>query len=481
MQNIQDICQRDIALRQMPSVAPARTRMGLAAMALTSFLAACAPAIDTTRPGFNFAAAFQNTQKNSTRLLDEKNWWHGLEDNVLNALIEQALVDSPDLAAAQLRAHAAWREIGAVPGLRTVESGASARANSGNLRSEDSVVGAALNLELVFDLGRGREAQRLGAIAQTGIAHAEASAARLLLIGEVANAYLTLRQGQQHLALVDKGLARQRQTLTIARDLLAEGEGTRIETLRSEARLSALQAERIQIAAAIEKDILRLAVLTGVAPGGLDAGLETALRQVRSQPRPRLAPDPAVPADLVRNRPDLRVAEARYDAARAALGSARAALYPSLSLSGIIDVREVRFGSTDRRGSINSLGPTLRLPVLPQRAARAAVDGALLRVEAEYSSWTAAVLNSLLEVETGLIDYRKSTQQEQASARTVALQTQAYTLMKEAVREGGATLAELATIERDLMDLESTQINARFLRAQSFVALNIRLGLGSIP
>ncbi len=479
MQTKSNFRQLDCELRQKPFVAPIWLPLRVSTLVMASCLVACAPPIDTTRPGFSFAAAFQNDHKNTARLLDEKDWWRGLEDHVLNHLIASALNGSPDLAAAQLRAQAASREIGAVPHQFTIESGMSARKNAGNLRTEDSVIGAALNLGLVFDLGRGREAQRLGAIAQTGIAQAEASAARLLLIGEVANAYLSLRQGQQLLALIDKGLARQRQTLAIARDLLAEGEGTRIETLRSEARLSALRAQRIQIEAGVEKDILRLAVLTGVAPGALEPSLVAALRRFGAQPRPRLAPDPTVPADLVRNRPDLRVAEARYDAARAAHGAARANLYPSLSLSGVIDVREVRFASTDRRGSIGSIGPTFRLPVFPQAATLNGVDAAHLRTDAEYKSWTSTVLNSLLEVETGLIDYRKTTELEQATNRSVALQTEAYTLTRAAVRDGEATLSELGVIESDLIDLEIEQINARFLRAQTFVTLSIRLGLGS--
>ena len=453
--------------------------------ALAAILMGCAPKVDTTRPGFPFAVAWQNAHPSLNRAVDAEEWWSGLQDPVLDTLASAALAENLDLNAAQLRAEAAWTETGSIQSLRTAEIGATARRSGGNLRDENSVVAGLINLQAVLDLGRSREAQTLGAIARAGIAYGEASAARLLLIGEVAESYLSLRSAQQRLVLLNRAQKRQREILRIAQDLLDEGEGTRIDTLRSQARIHALDAQATAAQTGIERKILRLTILTGAQPGALQPELLRALQSHRAQPRPGLMPDPTVPADLIRNRPDLLVAEARYDGARAALGSARAELYPSLVISGLIDARQItaRNPMTDatetRRGSILSVGPTVRLPVLPTRASRAAVDAATTRVEAEHKAWHGAVLEALYEVETSLLEYRKATQAEAAINRTVDLLTEATNLLKDALREGEATFGEMAALQSDLIDAELSRADARLQHARAFVALHIRLGLGS--
>ncbi len=448
-------------------------------------LVGCAPRIDTTPPSFPFAAGWQNSFPNQKQPIDAKQWWTGLKDPVLTALVEKALAESPDLTAAQLRAKAAWEETGAIQSLQTAEASAAARRSGGKQRSEDLAISSAINLQTVLDLGRAREAQALGAIARAGIAAGEESAARLLLIGEVSNSYLGLRAAQQQLELLRRAQQRQRAILRIAQDLLNEGEGTRIDTLRSQARLNALDTQRKDIEATIEREVLRLTLLTGSQPGALPPDLERRLRQREPQPRPRLAPDPVVPADLIRNRPDLLVAEARYNGARAALGSARAELYPSLVISGLIDARRItaRNPLTDatetRRGSVVSLGPSLRLPELPTRATRASISAAAMRVEAEYQAWHAEVLKALFEVESSLLDYRKATEAEALSQRTVTLQSEAADLLLAALREGEATFGEMAAIQSDLIDLELTEVDKRLARARGFVDLHLRLGIGA--
>ncbi|TVP73077.1 MAG: TolC family protein [Rhodobacteraceae bacterium] len=441
----------------------------------------CAPAIETTRPGFMFANGWQTPIKAAPRLMDDRTWWRGFQDQTLDAMILRALHASPDLNAARLRALAARQETAAIQGATTLATGASARASEGRLRSEDRVIGGSGELGILFDPGRGRQAERFGAAAAAALAEAEQSGARLFLIGEISTAYLQLRHSQQRLILAQQEASRQRQMLSLARRLVTEGEGTRIDVLRSEARLAALEAERRELEGLVDTGILRLTVLAGDAPGQLPPDLMAGLRRVAAQPRSTLAPDPLLPADLIRNRPDLRVEEARYDAARAALGAARAALYPSLSLTGTIDAREVRFRGTETRGAVSSLGPTLRLPVLPLRASRAAVDAAESRVEAAHESWTGAVLTALFEVETALLDYSKAAQNEAAIDRAVALQAQARRLSNAAVREGAATLWDLNILDGDLARAEIQQADARLARAQSFVDLNIRLGMGAQP
>lgn len=446
---------------------------------LAVLLVGCAPAMDGGRPVFPFAAGWKSPVPGAPRLMDNARWWQGLQDPALDALIARALRGNPDLTAARARATAAARAAGTVPGALGLSGGLSAQAKDGSLATSDGTASASLGLELLFDPGRGREANRRAAAANAGEAAAAAAGARLFLLGELAEAYLSLRYNQRLLVLAQSDASRQRQTLELARTLSAQGEGTRIESVRSEARLASLQAQMPGLEAAVAKDIARIAILAGDAPGALPPDLMAALQKTRAQPRATMAPDPGLPADLVRNRPDIQAAEARYDAARAGLGQARAALYPRLSLTGTIEAERTVLGGTSGGGGQVSLGPNLRLPALPQGPARAGVDAASARVEAAHADWTSAVLKALYEVEAALLDYRAAVRAEGAADRAVRLHAEARRLTRDAVTQGEATLSDLIAVEDALASAESAQASARRNRSQSFVLLNIRLGAGS--
>lgn len=456
-----------------------RWRIGVCCLGIATTVMACAPPIDGARPTFAFANGWQNAKTVGSQRFDEVAWWRGLDDPVLNTLVATALKGSPDLAAARLRAKAARQETGTVQDKLAVSPDAEVTYSDGDFSTADRVQRAGLQYSFDFDLGRAREAERFGALARAAVAGAEEAAARLLLIGEVSEAYLALRHAQATLAHIDRGLRRQRKAVAIAADLEAAGQATQVGSLRGKARLQRLRADRIRASSEIEIQTVRLTILTGMNAGALPSDLASALKDRKPQPKPRLAPNPKVPADLLRNRPDLRVAEGNYNAARAALGSSRAALYPRLSLTGVIDQRDVKLGSATQSGDLRSIGPSLRLPVLPLRAARATVAASETRVEASYQAWTASVFNALSEVETALLQYGRTAQVETALSTSVRLNSKAYMLMQEAAKEGESSLADLAALEAELFDAETQHIDARLDRARSFVNLNLRLGTGS--
>lgn len=398
----------------------------------------------------------------------------------MDALIARALRGSPDLGAAQARATAALATAQSVPGAGSFTAGGSAVATGGGSAVGSGTLSADAGFDILFDPGRGREATRRGAQAEARLALANASGARLFLIGAVTEAYLTLRHDQRRLALSRAEASRQRQTLELARTLAKAGEGTQIETVRSEARLASLEAARPQLEAAVAKGIAQLSVLVGDAPGALPPDLVSGLQSGGAQPRARLSPDPGIPADLIRNRPDLQAAEARYDAARAALGQARAAFYPQLSLSGTIEAgRTIASASGSSGRGLISVGPSLRLPALPQGPARARTTAAEADVAAAHADWTAAVLKALYEVEAALIDYRTTAQAEAAADRAVGLHAKARNLTRDAASAGEATLGDLISVEDALSNAEAALASARLSRALAFARLNQRLGAGA--
>lgn len=455
-----------------------RHSAGLTALVALLGLAACAPEIDRERPRFAFASVWQTKLPESPRLMENRQWWQGLGDGTLDHVITRALSASPDLVAAQARSAAAEHAVRAIPGPIQIGGGVGARRDENDPGSGVSAMRVDLSLDWLFDPGRSRDAQRLGAAARAIAAEAERDGAQLLLIAQITDSYLSLRHAQAQLALAQAEAGRLRAALSLAERLAEANEATVLDTTRARARIASLDSRMAGLSAAPQREILRLSALMGDAPGAVPAPLLHNLTRGAGQPVPRLLPNPTVPADLVRNRPDLRVAEARYDEARAGLGEARAALYPRLTLSGTIEARRTIVSGTSTVTNVASFGPSLRLPALPTTATEAAIQVSEQRVVAAHADWQKAVLNALSEVEIAMLDYNAASRAEGAALRAQGLHRQTRDLQIRATEAGEATLADLLAVEGELASAAAAVADARLSRARAFVSMNLRLGSG---
>lgn len=451
-------------------------------MALTMglVLAACQPAGPYEPPRFGFAGDYRAGSRAVPVLLANSAWWERLGDPVLNRLVAEALRGSPSIAAAQARIAQAQAAFAATPGAVSVTSrlGASLEGSTGS--GSSSTGGTAdLGFSWLFDPYGARRAERAAAGARITVAEAETDAARLALIRAMATAYVELRYSQRRLALHEQEMRSRRQTLALTRTLFAAQAATRLDIVRSEGRMAEIEAELPLRRAAIRARQNEIAVLAGAAPGsgggGLGRlGLDLDLRG--DQPRPALSPEVGIPADLLRNRPDIRIAERRYYIAIADLGQARAALYPRLSLVGTLTAAGRQGGGSG--GSEYFFGPALQLPALPAAQARAQVEGAGARVAEAHAIWKSTVLSALLEVENALIDYSATSTSAQASDKAVRLYREALDLTRKVFERGDATLGDLIDAEQALAGAEQTRADMRLRWGQSFIDLNTRLGAG---
>ena len=449
------------------------------ALALGLVLAGCQSSSPYEPPRFPFAPGYKAGHKSAARdvpvLLANSAWWERLDDPVLNRLVDHALLGSPSITAAQARiaqARAAFAATSRAAGLSSA-----AGLSLDGTDSTDAVAGGTLDLGFTWllDPYGARRAERQAAGGRVTVAEAETDAARLALIRAMATAYVDLRLGQRRLVLYEQELHNRRQTLAMTRVLFDAEATTRLEITRSEARLAEIEAERPLRRATITARQNEIAVLAGLAPGelgrrGVNLDLQT------GQPRPALSPEVGIPADLLRNRPDIRIAERRYYIALAELGQAEAALYPRLSLIGTLSGMALQGG---RSGAEYSFGPALQLPILPGTAARATVEGGRARVAEAHAIWKSTVLGAILEVENALIDYQSTSAAAQASDKVVRLYAEALDLTRQVFAQGGATLGDLIDAEQALATAEQARAERRARRAQSFVDLNTRLGAGS--
>jgi multidrug efflux system outer membrane protein len=196
------------------------------------------------------------------------------------------------------------------------------------------------------------------------------------------------------------------------------------------------------------------------------------------QPTPRHSTRVGIPADLIRNRPDIRSAERNLAAATAQIGVAESQLYPSLTLDGTIGAARTISAMTGNLTSW-SFGPTLSVPIFNGGALRAQVDIADSVAKQQYFAWKQTVLNAVEEVEnaqTGLIrDY----QTVAAVRRLVASNEEALSLARESYRGGASTILDVLDAERNVANSRLTLAATIRTLANDYVALNVAVGGGS--
>ncbi|MDZ4138396.1 MAG: efflux transporter outer membrane subunit [Erythrobacter sp.] len=438
-------------------------------------VSACAPDTPYAGPSFAFLSSYKAAQAGAPVLLSNAEWWLRLKDPVLDRLVALALTDSLSLALARERVIEARAEQRRVPGLAALNSSAGAQLEGTGSNSPDTTGTAQLGLNWLLDPYGARREQLKAAGARVEVADAEVDAAQLLVLFSISNAYVELRYRQRLQALRQQELRGRQQTLALTQAMQVANSATRLEITRSQARVAELQSQLPDLAAAISAKKNEIAVLAGVVPGGLPPDLTAGLDKGSSQPRPDLSPDVGIPADLLRNRPDIRIAERRYYAALAEIGQARADLYPRLSLSGAITLNALERGGS---GTNYYFGPRIQFPSLPTGQARAAVEARHSQARQAHSTWESTVLNAILEVENALLDYKALSSSLQSAAKAARLYRETLDLTREVFRRGDATLGDLIDAEQAVASADQALADTLYRRGQSFVALNVRLGSG---
>lgn len=451
-----------------------RGRTGLVLTGLL-LLAACGDkGLPYNVPGFDFRSHYQTAPQGAPVLLDNTNWWKRLKDPALDQLVARGLRDSISLEIARERVIAAEAAREAVPGAITVSPSASANLAGTNSTPVRGSGTARLGLDWILDpYGARRNAER-AAGGRADAARAELDAAQLLLLFNITQTYMNLRYAQQVVAQGQSDLVRRERTLALTRELQDADTATRIDTARSEARLAELRSQLPGRMAAVTAYLNELAVLTGTAPGTLPADLTSRLTATTSQPVPTLSPEVGIPADLLRNRPDIRIAERTYYAAVADIGVARADLYPRLSLSGAITLNAI--GGSG--GADYFFGPVVQFPSLDQTSERAVVAAREASARQAHAQWRSTVLTAILEVENALVAYDAANRALGSAARASQLYRETLSLTRDVYQLGDATLGDLIDAEQSLAQADAALADLRHQAALRFIDLNVRLGAG---
>ena len=409
-------------------------------------------------------------------------WWRSLDDATLDGLVEQALRSSPTLHAAEARLRAARASLNEQEAKRRPSGSASAlglglwQAPGTDESSSAHLYSLGFDASWELDLFGGTRRAVESASAQAQAVRADLADAQVSLTAEVAQAYVALRSQQRRLALLRDTTTLDTQGMALMQQRFDRGVSTADDLEQHKAQGEATQASVADVSAQISASLDRLALLTGQAPGVLDAQLAAPPQRLPSLPQDLRVGDPA---DMLKRRPDIRAAERRLASSSAQIGQQTANYFPKISLLGDIGFAGARIGKLLSGDSLSLIAvPYLSWNVLDFGRTAAAVRQAEAGRDEAVANYESAVLGALQDANTSLAQYG---QQRQVLQRLLAQQASAErTLGLEQQRRQAGVVGQL-----DLLDARRNDINAR-LKAldgeanllKDFVALQKSLGLG---
>jgi NodT family efflux transporter outer membrane factor (OMF) lipoprotein len=407
-----------------------------------------------------------------------QDWWKQLGDPLLDAIVARAIAGNLDLTLAEARLRQAREALvqaraELLPQLSAAASVGRTQDVHGNGRTTYSVgADPSWEVDLFGGLARGVEA----AGAEAEASGYDLAAVRVATVGEVVTNYVQARLAQQSLAVAQSTLATQDDNLQIARWRLQAGLVSSIDVEQA-------RGQRAQVAATLPTyrnqfagAVFRLGLLTGAPPASLMAEMQAPA----PIPRPPAAIAAGIPADALRQRPDVRAAERSLAAQTARIGIAEAQLRPRLALSGNIGASALAIG--DLPGALGgSLLASLSQLVFDGgrrhsqvRAQQAAAEGAL-------ATYRQTVLTALGDVENGLsaLNAARARQAEFAIALDAA-GNQAI-LARSQYRAGLSDFQTLLEAERALLSARIGLIGAQADQSLAVAPLFRALGGGWDP
>jgi multidrug efflux system outer membrane protein len=437
-------------------------------LSTVAVLQACSPVgPDYEAPRIELSQAFVNGSSQALRDAARTAWWTGFGDPVLNELVDIGLRQNLDIRAATERIRAARANIDRFGIPQQAEGGIAAEARRIETPGGTIVEQSGLTADAFFVLDMFGEFTRArqGAVANLEAVQFDAGTARLAYLAEIITAYNETRYFQAAASITRQSIGSRRQTLDLVQRRADAGEATSLELAQARSLLATAEAGLPILIGRYEENVFRIATLVAQPAELVKARMDS----VRGQLRPRGGTPVGVPADILRNRPDVRAAERNFAAATASIGVTEAQLLPRLTIDGSITV-----GDNDSWG----FGPSLILPLLNQPVLQANVRVAQSNARQAELVWRGAVLNAVEDTQSALALTRQWANQTAAFGRAVQASTEVLDLSRQSYDVGGTTLLDVIDAERLIFENRLDLANATRNWASSFVQLQVGTGKG---
>ena len=409
-----------------------------------------------------------------------KQWWMHYQDPKLNELVEKTLQNNTSVAAAVARideADANLREIGGSLYPQINLSAAASRSKVTEFGSFPTFGGAernhfqfGLNTSYEIDFwGKIKRAKEASSAAALGSRYAK-DTIELSLLGLVSSNYLQLRGLEAQIAVATDNQKSRNESLALTTRRLSGGVASSLEVNQAEVAVTNLDAQLIELTRLRALTLHQLAVLTGE----LDLQLEPG--DLRNLPLPP-SPPAGIPSSLLENRPDVREAEQLLIAQNANIGIAKAALYPSISLTGNLGMESALLKNLFKSGSsVWGLGLGLDLPIFDSGKRQSRVDQADAKQKQALAQYQAAIQNAFKEVNDALTNRRLNAEREQALKLSETSAKNAQTIAENRYKAGYSAYLDVLDAQRVYNDAASAAIQAKQATFLSTVELFKALG-----
>ena len=453
----------------------------LAPLLFGLLLAGCMLGPDYRRPAVNAPGVYRGDSQAgvaSAQSLGAEKWWEVFQDPVLQQLIRTALEQNYDLRIAASRVLQAQAQLGITRANQfpTVSAGAEAFSQrnpkiSSSFPSYEANAGA-VDLAVVWNLDFWGKYRRQTEAAQASLLASQwgHNAVLATVVSSVASDYFTLRELDLALDVSKRTLAARQDSLRLTSVLAKHGSASVLDVRQSE-QLVYTAAETIPD---LERQIAlqenSLSILLGRNPGPIPRG-----RRLTEQPNPPAIPV-GLPSELLERRPDIRAAEATLVAANAEIGVAKAAFFPSISLTGTAGYESFALNNlfTHSQRMWNGAA-SLTQPVFAGGALRAGKRLAEAQEQEMLLTYQQTIINAFQEVSNSLTAYQKGREFREQQELLTAAANDADRLSKILYEHGGASYLQVLISENnDLsaeLNLAQAELNERLALIQLYNAL----------
>ena len=413
---------------------------------------------------------------------DLSRWWNQFEDPTLSTLLTDALRDNPDMAAAaaRIRESRARRDAEKsllFPSLNgSASTGSNTSWTAGGGQESQASSAARLNASWEVDLFGKRRSSVEAAAAQMGATEENFHSVQAALASEIAVAYTTLRVNEAGLEVLLRTIKTREETNRLAHWRTQAGEA---DSLESSQALSSLEQARAAVPS-LEQSIAQsqnlLALLAGQSPGSLDHLLSSGKKII---PNPSRSLAIRIPADTLRQRPDVRVAGYQLLAAAANTRAITAERFPSLNLSGSLGLNTLSAAKLFNPESTSAgIIAGLSGPIFDAGRIHSNINAQNAVEEQAYQTYRSTVLSALSEVEDSLIACRRSTERLEILEKATAAAREAAGLAQQRYEAGVTDILTVLDSQRSLLGLEDSLFNIRANRAIAYIQLYKALGGG---
>lgn len=413
-----------------------------------------------------------------------KEWYKAFGDERLNKLIDLALTDNPDANAAveKLKQARLALEIQGVQYYPTfdVSGGYTKLKPSKNLfgSEKENYYQAGLDVSWELDIWGGGRRLIESEKAMANVAAENLKNVLITLKAEVVNNYISLRQAQEQLKLLNRTLNLQNKIVRISSNKEKSGLITKTDLMRAQYAADTIKSKKAPIKTAISTYKNNLTLLTGKLPEQLNDLLDdTSQNIIRDSYIYSPEALTQIPLNALRSRPDVSAAEQNLIAQNALIGKAVSDLFPSVSLTAFLGFQADHFNRLLRRNSsMFSLSPAINMPLFHWGALFKQVDLQKSKTKEAAFAYQKAVLNAASEIKNAIISVSQNAVLNKTNALALDKMKNISVLTLTRYDSGLLPLDDTLSVLQDVLQAKTDLIQSKGSFYQSVVGFYKSIG-----